>query len=94
MIEKKDQFNNYKQTSLGGCILPGTNPKALDRPQEEVLDDYPTPLGNQGDTEMREAEVHRDFAVGIHVVDHNHTGHPAKKGRNDAFITNNKLPSS
>lgn len=60
-------------------ILLGTIPKALDQPQEVGLDDLPTLLGNQEDIEMQEEEVHRDFAAGIHAVDHNYTGHPAKK---------------
>lgn len=62
-------------------FLPGTIPKALDQPQEEGLDDLPTPLDNQEDIEMQEGVVHRDsaVAVGFPVVDHNYTGHPAKK---------------
>lgn len=62
------------------CInLLGTIPTALDRPQGVGLDGLPTLLGNQEDIEMLEGVVHRDFAAGIPVVDHNYTGHPAKK---------------
>ena len=60
-------------------ILLGTIPTALDRPQEVRLDDLPTLLGSQEDTEMLEGVVHRDFAAGIPVVDHNYIGHPAKQ---------------
>lgn len=60
-------------------ILLGTIPTALGRPQEVGLDDLPTLLGSQEDTEMLEGVVHRDFAAGIPVVDHNYTGDPAKK---------------
>ena len=63
-------------------ILLGTIPTALDQPQEVGLDGLPTLLGNQEDIEMLEGVVHRDFAAGIPVVDHNYTGHPAEKMKN------------
>ena len=68
-------------------ILLGTIPKALGQPQEVGLDDLPTLLGNQEDIEMLEGVVHRDFAAGIPVVDHNYTGHPAKK-RKKQYVNN------
>lgn len=59
-------------------ILPETIPIALDQPQEVGQDDLQN-LDNQEDIETLEGEVHRDSAADIPVVDHNYTGHPAKK---------------
>ena len=60
-------------------ILPETIPIALDQPQGVRRDDFQNLLDNQEDIEMLGGEVHMDSAAGIPVVDHNYTGHPAKK---------------
>jgi len=72
-------------------ILPETIPIALDQPQEVGEDDLQNLLDNQEDIEMLEGEVHRDSAAGIpvlSVVDHNYTGHPAKKMIEKQFMNN------